>query len=224
MGTSGFAAEIRLGRDFVPHVGPWRRGEIGERSVGRFLRPIRDCIELGARIVGEKSGREQLALRETQKAEIVPPSLEQREPDFLFSLERLREKGKILSHELFLEIDGVRRDDRALVVCRRPAQRRHQIRERFSDAGPRLQQTHSAIVVEIRDHAGHLALALAVFVLGEHPRNRAGGTKVLLDGIAIERSALTLGCVFRNWRRGLVDDWKIPIRARDHDSLSCAIL
>jgi len=225
MRTSGFAAEIGLGRDLVPHLGPRRRSEIGERSVRRLLRPIRDCVELGARIVREKSGCEQFALREPQKADVVPPSLEQREPDFLLPLERLREKRKVLSDELLLEIDGVRRDNGALPVAGGPAQRRYQVRERFPHAGPRLQQTHSAIVVEIRDYAGHLALALAVFVLRQHPGNRAGGAKILFDGVAIERSALTLVGGFLHRRQcGRVDDWNIPIRARDHDSLSCAIL
>jgi len=87
------------------------------------------------------------------------------------------------------------------------------------------QQAYAAIVVEIRDDASHLALAAAVLVLHENPRDGAAWAEVMLDGGAIERSALALAGDFLLSRRGgSVDDRHIPLRTRDHDSLSCASL
>ena len=182
------ATEIRLGGDLVPHFRPRRRGKIGERSIGRVLRPVSNRLELFPRIVGEQSRREQLALSESQQTDVIAPTLEQREADLLLTRERPCEKRKILSYELLLQVDGVGRDDRALAVRCRPTQRRHQVRERFSDAGACLEESYSALVVQVRDGSGHFALALAVFVHRKAARDRAPRTEISLNRFTGERN------------------------------------
>jgi hypothetical protein len=70
-----------------------------------------------------------------------------------------------------------------------------------------------------------LALALAILVLRERSRYRPAGTKVGFNGVAIDGLALVSSRhVVDRWNLWRVNDWNVPIRARNHDSLSCAIL
>ena len=180
-------AQSRLGRHLVPHLGARRRREVGERSVLRALGPRRDRRELVGHAVVEQLRRAARRLLEPRLAEVVAPSLQQREAHRLIA-QRLREERQILADELLLQVDRVRRHDRALAIRRRPAQRGHEIAERLADAGARLEQPDAALVVDARDRRGHLALARAVLVARDaRARSRPSGPRSCADARRVER-------------------------------------
>ncbi len=99
-------------------------------------------------------------------AEIVSPALEERKGRAVpVAGHGGGECWQILPDQLFLQIDRVRGHDRAFLVGFRPPQRRDQIRERLSHAGPRLEDRHPSLVVHIGDVRGHIPLAGSVFEL-----------------------------------------------------------
>ena len=60
--------------------------------------------------------------------------------------------------ELLLEIDGVRRNDRFLVLFERKQNRRNEIGERFADAGAGLDHQMSIFLQRPRDRDRHFLL------------------------------------------------------------------
>jgi len=169
-------AQVRLRRDRVPHLATRLVGEIGERAVAGARRPRRQRLELGAALVLEQRRRLLARLLEAREAHVVPPPFEQRERGgVLPGPERAGEDRQVLADQLLLEVDGVGRDDGALAVRARPHQRRNEIRERFPDAGAGLEHPHAAVVVQIGDVGGHVALAGPVLEAAEPARHRPAG-------------------------------------------------
>src|SRR5262245_22604140 len=86
-------------------------------------------------------------LLETRQTEIVAPAFEQSEAHLLVG-EGPAEKWEIFADELLLEVDRVRRHDRALAVRGRPSERGNEVAKRFADTGARLEQSDTAVVVQ----------------------------------------------------------------------------
>ncbi len=147
-------------------------------------------------------------LLESHEAEIVAPAFEQREAHRLIR-ESAREERQVLADELFLQVDRVRRHDRALTVRGRPAKRRHEIAERFADTRAGFEQSDAAFVVEPRDLDGHRALARTVLVARVLLRNCAAGAEVTVDAREVDRP---MRAALRHFdddvqlRRSVVDD------------------
>jgi hypothetical protein len=178
-------AVVRLGGDFVPHLGARRRRQVGQRAVTRALGPGDERLHLARHAVIEQLRRAARGLLEPRHADVVAPPFEQREANLLIA-QRLRQKGEILADELFLEVDRVGGHDGALTIRRRPAQRGHQVAERFADAGAGFQQADAAVVVESRDRRRHVALARTVLVTAMLAGDRSLGAEVVRDGLRIE--------------------------------------
>ena len=160
MGALEPRAEVRLGRHRIPHVGRGLVGEVRKRAVARASGPGGQRIELGAALVLEQRVSLLAGLLEPRQADVVPPALEQRERRRVVAgPEGAREDREVLADELLLQIDRVGRDDGALTVLPRPHQCRDQVGERFTDAGPRLEQPDTAVVVQIGHVRRHVALA-----------------------------------------------------------------
>src|SRR5205085_4798061 len=124
-------AEVRLRGDRVPHVATRLVRQLRERPVARAPGPRRQRLELGTALVLEQRGRLLARLIETREADVVPPSLEQREGGgVLAAPERAGQDRQVLADELLLEVDGVGRDDGALAVLARPHEGGHEVRER----------------------------------------------------------------------------------------------
>src|SRR5689334_7503590 len=107
--------DIGLRRDLVPNLWARRRRQITQRSIGGARGPGVDGGELALHPVLEERRTRSPRLLESQKTEIIPPSLQQRELHALVA-QRRRQKGQILSNELLLKIDGVRGDDGAITI------------------------------------------------------------------------------------------------------------
>src|SRR5256885_90280 len=96
------SAHVGLRGDFVPQLRARRRREVAERPISRALGPCMQRVELlldailGQRIAGGAR------LIETCEAEIVTPSLEQREANLLVA-QRGFEKWQVLADQLLLE-------------------------------------------------------------------------------------------------------------------------
>jgi hypothetical protein len=93
--------------------------------------PVRSAHAAIALHVGDRPGIEErrpgaARLFQPQQADVVVPPLEEGESHRLV-LERAGEERQVLADELFLQVDRVGRDDRALAVLRGPAQRRDQV-------------------------------------------------------------------------------------------------
>ena len=169
-------AQIRLRGDRVPHLATRLIGEIGERSVARARGPRRERFELHTALVLEQRGDLLARLFEAREAHVVPPPFEQRERGrVLAAPERAGQDRQVLADELLLQVDRIGRDDGALAVLARPHQRRHQVRERFSHARAGFEHPHAAVVVEVGDVGGHVALAGTVLEAAERARHRPAG-------------------------------------------------
>src|SRR5439155_159682 len=107
--------EIGLGGHFVPHFRTRRRRQITERTVHRLRCPTRELLDLGAHAVVEERRLGRLGMLESREAEVVAPAFQEREAHALIG-ERGFQKGQILADELLLEVDRVRRHDRAFLV------------------------------------------------------------------------------------------------------------
>ena len=169
-------AQIRLRGDRVPHLATRLVGEVGERPVARARGPRRQGLELGPALVLEQRGHLLARLIEAREAHVVPPALEQRERGgVLAAPERAGQDRQVLADELLLQVDRIGRDDGALAVLARPHQRRHQVGERFPHAGAGFEHPHAAVVVQIGDVGGHVALAGPVLEAAERARHRPAG-------------------------------------------------
>ena len=113
-------AQIRLGRHLIPHIRARRRGQVGQRAVLRFLRPLSDLLHVAGAAVIEQCGASSPRLLQALETEIVAPSLQQREAHFLIG-ERALEEGQIFRHQLLLQRDRVRRHDGAFAIGRGPS-------------------------------------------------------------------------------------------------------
>ena len=159
-------AEIGLGAHLVPDLRARRDRQIAQRAVGRVARPLGDADQLVELVLLEQGALGRHRLVHPGEAEIVPPSLEQREGRLVVVLlERPPQQRQVLADELLLQVDRVGADDRALAVGPRPGQRGDEIGERLPDPGPRLEQQHAAVVVPVGDVGRHVALARPILVL-----------------------------------------------------------
>ena len=138
-------------------------------------RPLGQHVELilGGRVKQASAGASRLL--QPLQANVVAPSLEQRESHGLVG-KSAGKKGKILPHQLFLQCDGIRGDDRAFAIRRGPAQRRHEIAERLANAGAGLEQSDAAERVQARHAHRHLTLARTILVLAERGEVHGHGT------------------------------------------------
>src|SRR5690606_38657878 len=96
-------AKIGFGTHLVPRLRTRRSCEIGQTAVARALGPVTEpgyfvrdsrlqqCLSARARLI------------QTQKAQIVAPTLEQREAHLLV-VERLLQEGEVLPYELLLQV------------------------------------------------------------------------------------------------------------------------
>ena len=178
-------AEIRLRRNFIPYFRAWRIRQIAQGSVFGYCCPLRNCLYAAVLIV-EKSRADELCLLETETAEIVSPTLEKSKAHRLIFAECFLEKWKVLSDELFLQIDRVGRYNRPLVCQDCPSQCGKQISKRFAHAGARLDEPDPVVVVKSRNGARHVALRRPVLVLLHRRCNRTTGSKVVGNLMGIE--------------------------------------
>ena len=201
-------AQIRFGGDFIPHFRTRCGCEIAQRSVARTLGPRLNGVELLLKSVVEQGVARCARLLESHEAQKIAPSFEEREANRLVG-ERAGEERQVFANELFLQVDRVRRHDRALTVCGRPAKRRHEIAERFADTRAGFEQPDAAFVVKPRDLDGHRALAGTILVARVLLRDRAAGAEVTVDARKIDRpmrGALRHLDDDIQRRRGVVDD------------------
>ena len=198
------AAEIGLGRHLVPHLGARRHRQIAERAVRGAPGPRAQGLDLVEAPLLEHRDRCGHGLLEALQAEIVMPSFQQCEAHGLVAQRFLHER-QILPHELFLQVDRVGGDDRALLVRRGPPERGHEIGHRLPHPGARFHERHAAAVVHARDALGHRALAGTVFPRGEQRCHRAAGAERVADHARIEP----------NGRRGRAGP-RPPRRATSH--------
>ena len=167
-------AEVGLRGDFVPHLARRLDGQVGERAVARMRRPRGDVQQLLELLPFQERVLVGGRRVEPQAAEIIPPSLQQRERRFVLGVgERASQQREVLPHQLFLQVDRIGRHHGALTVGAGPGQRWHQVGERLAHAGAGLQQQYAAIVVAIHEMGRQVALALAVLVTAEFARDRS---------------------------------------------------
>jgi hypothetical protein len=186
--TAKARAQISFGGDLVPQFRARRGGKIGDRTVGRVLRPPGDRVELVLRVGLEERRRAIARLLEPEQADVIAPPFQQRKAHLLIPEDAL-EKGQIFRHELLLERNRRGGDDGAFSVERRPSKRRHQVCERFPHAGARLEQSDAAKGVESRNRPRHLALALAIFVRQVMAGNGASGREHRIHVVPFQRLA-----------------------------------
>ena len=184
--AAGALAQVRLGRNFVPQLGTRRDRQIAERSVARARGPRLNRVELLLQAVVEQRVAGGARLLQAKQTEIVVPAFEQCEAHSLVA-QRAYEERQILADELLLQVDRVRRHDRALTVRRRPPQRRHEITERLADAGSGLEESDSAVVVQPRNFRRHRALSRPILIARVH-----GGYASVRPEIAIDRRRVEL--------------------------------
>src|SRR5215213_4522479 len=169
--------QVRLGGNLVPQLWPRRGREIAERAVFRALGPRLDRVELLLHSILEQRVPRRSRELQTDEAEIIAPPFEQREAHLLI-VERALEERKVLSDELLLQVDGVRRHHGALAIGRGPAKRGDEVAERFTDTCAGFQQTYAAVVVQPRDLHCHRALAGPVLVARMLRRDPALGPEI----------------------------------------------
>ena len=169
-------AEIRFRRHRVPHLGARLVRKVREGAVTRSRRPGGERLELRRAVVVEQGAPRVPGLREPREADVIPPPLEQREAGHTALSaprgKRAGENRKVLADQLFLQVDRVGGDDRPLAVLSRPHQRRDEIGERLPHSRARLEQRDAAVVVDVGDVGGHVALARPVLEAAERPRDR----------------------------------------------------
>ncbi len=178
--------QIGLRRDLVPQLRLRRRRKIRERAVLRALGPRANLLQSVRRTVRKESGRRAGCLLESIEAEIIAPTLQQGKTHRLVR-ERVTEKGEILADELLLQIDRVRRHDRALSVRGSPPQRGQEVAERLSYTGAGLEQRDTAFVVQRRDRARHLPLRGTILVAREPRGDGPAGPERIGDGARDDR-------------------------------------
>jgi hypothetical protein len=110
-------AQVRLGGDLVPHILGRLDRQVAEGAIFRLARPLDQVDQWLLAVAREQRGMRSRRLLEPLQAEVVPPPLQQGEPDRLV-VERSREERQVLLDQLFLEVDRVRRDDRPFLVGR----------------------------------------------------------------------------------------------------------
>ena len=90
------------------------------------------------------------------------------------------EHGQVFANQLFLQIDGVRADDRLFGFFEREENRRHQVGQALAHARARLDQEVFAADQRARHRHRHALLLGAVLEIARF-REHAGGGKHLLD-------------------------------------------
>ena len=169
VGTLEPRAQVRLRRDGVPYLRRRLVGQVREAAIAGARRPRGQGLELGSARVVEHRVLPGARLLEPRQAQIVAPPLEQREARRVVSGgESARQDRQVLADELLLQVDRVCGHDGALAVLPRPHERRHEVGERLANAGPRLEQCHSAVVVHVGRVGRHIALARPVLERAQH--------------------------------------------------------
>ena len=82
------------------------------------------------------------------------------------------EEGEILADQLFLQVDGVGRDDDPLFVLLRPEESGDEVGEALAGAGAGFDHCQLAVVEGFGDMEGHAQLFGAFFKIGEGIRHR----------------------------------------------------
>ena len=138
--TAQPGAQVRLGRDLVPHLGAGRERQIRDAAVRRVRRPRREAFQLVAAVRLEEGADAPLRLLQPREADVVAPPLEQRVAHrAVLGAERARQQRQVLPDQLLLQVDRVGRDDGALAVHHGPPDRRHEVGEALPDPGPGLE-------------------------------------------------------------------------------------
>ena len=119
------------------------------------------------------------------QADVVGTALELRRPDHarlqdagLF--QDVDDGGDVLVHQLFLQVDGVGRDDDALAVGGGVKHGRQQVGDAFADAGAALHNQLAALVDGAGDGLEHFGLLRSVFKAGKGlGKDAVGGQQFL---------------------------------------------
>ena len=164
-------AQVRLRRHRVPHLRARLVGEVGEAAVARLRGPRAERLQLRRLPLVEQRLQARARLLQARQAEVVAPTLEQREARRVVArAERAGEDRQVLPDELLLQVDRVGRDDGALAVLARPHEGRDEIGERLPHPGAGLQQRDAAVVVEVGAVRRHVPLAGPVLEAAERAR------------------------------------------------------
>ena len=179
----------------VPHALERLERQVALAPVPRLPGPAADLHELvdRARRV-EQRVRLHLRRVEAAEAEVVAAALHQHRAEV--ERQRLLEERQVLADELFLEADGVRRDDDLQILLRRRHDGRDEVREALADAGAGLDEQFLLVFDGSGDRLGHVELLRARLeagvVLGYQPAGTDDGRdrhRVIVPARAVARKA-----------------------------------
>ncbi len=132
VGAAHAGALVDFAAHLVPDLVAGDEGEILPGTVDRRFRPLGDGREFAALLVLEQP-RFATGARQATQAQVVAATLDQFGAEIQAG--GALQKGQVLADELFLQVDGVGRDDHPLFVVERPEDRRDQVGETLACAG-----------------------------------------------------------------------------------------
>ena len=164
--------------------------EVVKIAVLRLMEPFDQVAKGRLLVFGQRPVAALHVLAEHPQAQIVRPALEQRRAKLRrIRPQRLRRTGKIGGNELALEIARGGRQHDGRIVDETPLHGRHEIGQRFADAGPCLHHQMLAGVERARHGARHVELS-RTRLIPRHRSQRAAGGKMAGDRIGVEGRAV----------------------------------
>ena len=160
--SAGFRrAEVRFAANLRPDSWIGFDRQVAQRPIRRRPRPIRQPGQV--RLFGgvEKFVRALDRALQAARTKIILPAFHQRR--FKLDRKNLFHDRNVLMEELFLEINGVGRDNRLFLLLERKKRCGHQVSERFADAGAGFDDQMTFVFQRLRDRRRHLLLFRAIF-------------------------------------------------------------
>ena len=139
-----------------PHLVIRLKLEIRKAAVLRLARPLKDALQLGLLRRSEQPIRLPERLVQTPRTKIIGPALQHRVPKI--HRQHMLQHRQILAHQLFLQIDRVRGNDRLLLARHRVQDGRDQIPQALADARARLHHQMLPALQRLRHGHRHLLL------------------------------------------------------------------
>ena len=186
-----FLAEtgVRIALHLVPDVARRRERQVAPGTVPRLVQPRRQGVDVRRAFVFEQLSRRLGRQACPADGDVVGAALEKRPLDPR-RVQGFGHHGQVLVDDLFLQVDGVRGDDRLFAVATRPVRGRNQVRERLARPRAGLHEPRASVVEAIHDEAKHLALPRPVFVSGPR-REGAAGSQSCGQGRPVESLKLS---------------------------------
>ena len=167
---------VGLRKNLLPDLPGRLPGEIREAAIPGGIGPL---DEIAKQLLVLRILRNQVellrSLLDPALAGVVGAPLDERELEI--DRQDSREKGKILRHQLFLQVDGAGGDDHPLSVLDRPENARHQVGEALANPGAGLRGDHPVLVQRAGHLDSHLYLALTALKTIKPFREHSPGTE-----------------------------------------------